>query len=165
MGVGIVVTRPSSVGVPGGVDAIAVVERAARAALADRNVDQGELSITILDDEGMAAMNRQWKGREGPTDVLAFALHADDEPIVGDVYVGLERAAGQAEEVGEPVERELGRLAIHGTLHVLGWDHPEEDRESSEMWAHQERILAALGTDGPAAGGPAMGGPAGGAAR
>ncbi len=153
MGVGIVVTRPSAAGVSEGMDAIAVVERAARAALADRDVHGGELSITILDDDGMAAMNRQWKGREGPTDVLAFALHADEEPIVGDVYIGLERAAAQAKDVGEPVERELGRLAIHGTLHVLGWDHPEDDRESSEMWAHQERILAALGTDG-SAGGP-----------
>lgn len=157
MGVGIIVTRPVSSSGPDGVDAIGVVERAARAVLADRHVDRGELSITILDDDGMAAMNRQWKGGDGSTDVLAFALHADEEPIVGDVYIGMERAAAQARELGEPVERELGRLAIHGTLHVLGWNHPAEDRESSEMWAHQERILAGLAADAPPAGGAAGG--------
>lgn len=158
MGVEIAVTRSAAVeagagGVPriDGLDAIGVVRRAARAALRDQGVEAGELSITILDDVGMAALNRQWKGREGPTDVLAFPLHSGDDPVVGDVYVGLERAADQAHEVGETVERELGRLAIHGTLHVLGWEHPEEGRESSEMWEQQERILEALNVAGPAA--------------
>lgn len=119
----------------------AVVERAVRAALRDRGVEEGELSITLLDDEAMAGMNREWKGRDGPTDVLAFALHGEGEPPLGDVYLGVDRAAKQAMELGEPVSRELARLAIHGTLHVLGWEHPEERREMSEMWEHQERIL------------------------
>lgn len=127
-----------------GAEARDVVERAARAALRDCGVEDGELSLTILDDTAMAAMNRQWKGREGATDVLAFALHARDEPLLGDVYVDLERAAAQAAELGEPVARELARLTIHGTLHTLGWDHPEEEREESEMWENQERILDGL---------------------
>ena len=127
-----------------GVEGVEVVKRAARAALADRGVEEGELSITLLDDAAMGAMNRQWKGRDGATDVLAFALHEKGAALMGDVYVGVERAAAQAAELGEPVSRELARLAIHGTLHVLGWDHPEEAREDSEMWRHQERILAAL---------------------
>ena len=121
-----------------------LVERAARAVLADRGVDDGELSLTLLDDKAMADMNRQWKDREGPTDVLAFALHARGEPVVGDIYIGVDRAAAQAEEHGEPENREMARLAIHGTLHVLGWDHPEEGREESEMWGHQERVLNGL---------------------
>lgn len=124
--------------------AVAVVERAARATLMDRGTAEGALSITLADDAAMTAMNRQWKGREEPTDVLAFALHGEDEPLVGDVYVGVERAVEQAADHGEPLRRELARLAIHGTLHTLGWEHPEEDRESSEMWEHQERILAGL---------------------
>lgn len=124
---------------------VAVVEQAARAALRDRGVEEGELSITLLDDAAMASLNGQWKGREGPTDVLAFALHGEGEALVGDVYVGVERAVSQAAELGEPAPVELARLAIHGTLHVLGWDHPEEGREESEMWAHQERILNEMG--------------------
>lgn len=128
-----------------------VVERAARATLRECGVEDGELSITILDDSAMADMNRQWKGREGATDVLAFALHARDEPLLGDVYVDLQRAAAQAMELNEPVARELARLTIHGTLHTLGWDHPEEGREESEMWETQERILEGLESlDGPA---------------
>ena len=125
---------------------VAIVEHAARAALLDRGVDEGELSITLLDDAGMAALNQEWKGRAGPTDVLAFPLHGEGEALVGDVYVGVERAVAQADELDEPAPRELARLAIHGTLHVLGWDHPEDGREESEMWRHQERILEELDT-------------------
>lgn len=126
-------------------DLTALVERAARATLEDRGVSAGELSLTLMDDAGMGSMNRQWTGREGPTDVLSFTLNEPGEPLVGDVYVGLDRAAAQAAELGEPPARELVRLAVHGTLHVLGWDHPEEGRESSEMWAHQERIVGGMG--------------------
>lgn len=122
----------------------ALVERAARAALEDRGVEEGELSITLFDDAAMAGMNQEWKDREGPTDVLAFSLGGDSEPLMGDVYIGVERAAAQAAELDEPFSRELARLTIHATLHVLGWDHPEEKREESEMWRHQERILAEL---------------------
>jgi probable rRNA maturation factor len=120
------------------------VARSARAVLEDFGVDQAELSITLLDDAGMAALNREWKGRDGPTDVLAFALYGEGEAPVGDIYLGVERGAEQGEAAGETVSRELARLTIHGTLHVLGFDHPDEDREGSEMWGHQERILNGL---------------------
>jgi probable rRNA maturation factor len=133
-------------GVPG-LDAAAVegvVERAVRAVLADRDVAAAELSVTLLDDAAMAALNREWKGHDTATDVLAFALHEEDAPPLGDLYLGADRVGEQAAAAGEPVGRELARLAVHGTLHVLGWDHPEQGREGSEMWAHQERILAGL---------------------
>lgn len=126
-------------------DCLGVVERAARATAADRAIQEGELSITLLDDDGMAALNRDWLDRDGPTDVLAFALHQADDPPVGDIYLGVERALAQAAEEGEPPGRELARIAVHGTLHVLGWEHPETGREDSEMWRHQERIVAGLG--------------------
>ncbi len=126
-------------------DGPGIVERAVRAAVEDRGVVDGELSLTLLDDDGMAALNREWLDRDGPTDVLAFALHETPDPPVGDIYLGVERAVAQAREEKEPVGRELARLAVHGTLHVLGWDHPETGRERSEMWQLQERIVAALG--------------------
>jgi probable rRNA maturation factor len=121
-----------------------LVERAVLAVLADRGVASAELSVTLLDDEAMAALNREWKGLDSPTDVLSFPLHEEGGAPIGDIYLGAERAAEQGAAVGESTERELARLAIHGTLHVLGWDHPEDGRESSEMWVHQERILAGL---------------------
>ncbi|MFO7894984.1 MAG: rRNA maturation RNase YbeY [Longimicrobiales bacterium] len=135
------VADPVSVGIDDGAE---VVERAARAALADRGVAEGELSLTLLDDEAMAGLNREWLERDAPTDVLAFALHEPGEPPIGDVYLGVDRAVAQAVEEDESPRRELARLAVHGTLHVLGFEHPETDREMSEMWQHQERIVAGL---------------------
>lgn len=131
-------------GVEGLDSARPVVERAVRAVLDDAGVADGELSVTLLDDPGMAEMNRQWKGRQGATDVLAFSLHGEGEPLLGDVYLGVDRAADQARTHGETVARELARLAVHGTLHVLGHDHPEEEREDSEMWRLQERIVGGI---------------------
>lgn len=135
------VADPVGVGIDDGAE---VVERAARAALADRGVAEGELSLTLLDDEAMAGLNREWLERDAPTDVLAFALHDPGEPPIGDIYLGVDRAVAQAAEEDESPRRELARLAVHGTLHVLGFEHPETDRETSEMWQHQERIVAGL---------------------
>lgn len=129
----------------GPADAAELVRRAARAVLEDRGVPRAEISIALMDDDTMTAMNRQWKGRDATTDVLAFSLQEEGDMPLGDVYIGWEQALRQAAEVAEPPARELARLAIHGTLHVLGLDHPEEDRETSEMWGHQERILGELG--------------------
>jgi probable rRNA maturation factor len=123
---------------------VEVVERAVRAVLRDRGVSEAEFSVTLLDDDGMAALNREWKGRDVATDVLAFALHEDGEPPLGDVYLGADRAVEQGEAEGEPIVRELARMTIHGTLHVLGFDHDEVDREASELWRHQERILSTI---------------------
>lgn len=143
----VVAIRVSLQADPGIEDGPEVVERAARAVVEDRGVETGELSLTLLNDAGMAALNQDWLDREGPTDVLAFALHTADEAPFGDIYLGVDRAVVQAREADEPVRRELARLAVHGTLHVLGWDHPAEDRERSEMWRHQERIVNSLGLE------------------
>jgi probable rRNA maturation factor len=121
-----------------------ILRRAVQAVLEDRRIGAAEISVTLLDDAAMAAMNGRWKGRDDPTDVLAFALYAEGESPLGDIYVGASQAADQARAAGEPAERELARLAIHGTLHILGLDHPESDREGSELWHHQERILKGI---------------------
>lgn len=100
-----------------------------------------EISLTLVDDPRIRALNRDYLSRDRPTDVLAFSLGDDDE-VVGDVYVGVEQARRQAEALQVPLDEELTRLAIHGTLHVLGHDHPEGDeREESPMFRLQERLL------------------------
>lgn len=120
-----------------------LVEGAVRATLEARGLQDAEISVTLLGDRAIAALNQRWLGHEGPTDVLSFALYDDGEAPVGDVYIGARQALRQARELGVPPLQELARLAIHGTLHVLGEDHPAGTaRVSSPMWREQERILA-----------------------
>lgn len=100
-----------------------------------------EISLTLVDDDAIRALNREYLSRDRPTDVIAFRL-GDDDDLVGDIYVGTEQARRQSEALGVPLDEELTRLAIHGTLHVLGHDHPEgEEREKSPMFRLQERLL------------------------
>ncbi len=120
-----------------------LLERGLKTVLEQEGVGAGELSVTFLDDSRMREMNREYFGRAHPTDVISFALQDPGEPVLGDVYVGYDQALRQAEELSLPLEEELLRLAIHGTLHVLGYDHPEgEGRETSAMFRLQEEYLS-----------------------
>jgi probable rRNA maturation factor len=121
------------------------VERAVRATLRAEGHGEGEVSVAFLDDAGITSLNREYLNHDRPTDVISFALHGEGEPPLGDVYVGVEQALRQAGELGVDPREELLRLAVHGTLHVLGYDHPEgEDRTDSEMFRRQEEILRSL---------------------
>jgi probable rRNA maturation factor len=123
-------------------EARALLKRAIRAALEAHDVREGEVSITLLDDDAIAGINRQYLAHEGPTDVISFTLHGEGEAPLGDLYVGWEQALRQAADFGVSPTEELARLAVHGTLHVLGYDHPEgPERERSSMWIRQEQIL------------------------
>jgi probable rRNA maturation factor len=123
---------------------------AARVADAVRRVLQGEhgraaISITFVGRDRMRDLNRRFMGRPGPTDVLAFSLPSPGGLHAGDVYVCPWVARQSARRLGVPLREEVLRLVVHGTLHVLGWDHPEdEDRTRSPMWRRQERYVKAL---------------------
>lgn len=126
----------------GRAEARSLMRRAARATLLAEGVRSAELALTLLDDERIAALNEEYLGHSGPTDVISFALHGAGEPPIGDIYIGWDQALRQAAALGEAPAVELARLAIHGTLHVLGYDHPEgTGRERSSMWKRQEEIL------------------------
>lgn len=119
--------------------------QAVRATLAELDVAEAEISLTLLGDDEIADLNARYLGHQAPTDVLSFSLYEAGETPVGDIYIGYEQALRQAEALRIPAEAELARLAVHGTLHVLGYDHPEgEDRQGSEMWKIQERVVAGL---------------------
>ena len=120
-----------------------LLERGCRAALEGEGVAEGEISLTFLEDSSIREMNQTYLGKDRPTDVIAFSLHDGGDPPLGDVYVGYDQAVRQADALGLPLEEELLRLAIHGTLHVLGYTHPEgEGREESPMFRLQEGYLA-----------------------
>ena len=113
--------------------------------LRDAGVTDGEISLALLDDQAIRELNRTYLGRDRPTDVIAFTLYEEGESLLGDIYVGHEQAVRQAGEMAVPLIEELVRLAIHGTLHVLGHGHPEtEARFESEMFQLQERLLREL---------------------
>lgn len=112
------------------------------AVLRDQGIREAEISMTLLSDPEMAELNRQYLHHDGPTDVISFPLFEPPEPVLGDVYLGIERAEAEARARGMPAAHELLRLAVHGTLHVLGYDHPAgAGRTRSRMWRLQERIL------------------------
>jgi probable rRNA maturation factor len=120
------------------------VEAAVRHALREEGVDEAELSIALVGDDEIAQLNQEYLDHEGPTDVISFALHdaGGSESPLGDVYVGVDQALRQAAEFGATPAEEVLRLAVHGTLHVLGYDHPEgAERAESEMFARQEALL------------------------
>ncbi len=118
------------------------VEAAVRHVLRAEGVEEAELSVALLGDAEIAALNEEYLDHAGPTDVLSFHLHEPGDPPLGDVYVGVEQALRQAAEFGATPAEEVLRLAVHGTLHVLGWDHPDgEERTRSEMFRRQEELL------------------------
>lgn len=128
------------------------VEAAVRHVLRAEGVDAAEISIALVSDDEIAGLNVEYLAHEGPTDVISFHLHDRGEPPLGDVYVGVEQAARQAAGFGASVAEEVLRLAVHGTLHVLGYEHPEgEDRAGSPMFLRQEALLKEFLSGGPAA--------------
>lgn len=113
-----------------------------------------ELSVVITDDETVRELNRTYRGIDSTTDVLAFAFQEEAEGSVfpshpegitylGEVIISLPQAERQAEELGHPLKRELAALAVHGTLHLLGYDH-EKPEDEGKMAARESEILARI---------------------
>lgn len=112
--------------------------------------EKTEVGITLVDDEAIRELNRVYRGKDIATDVLSFALNDEtDEPsleggpqaeLLGDIIISAETAQRQSEEFGHGLERELAYLAVHGLLHLLGYDHmTDEDRV--EMRIEEEAAL------------------------
>jgi probable rRNA maturation factor len=122
--------------------AMAVLRAEGRAA--DPPSRRADVSIAFIGPARMRSLNRQWKGHDSATDVLSFALPTPGGGVTGDVYICPAIARQQAREQGLPVREELVRLVVHGTLHVLGYDHPDgPGRTRSPMWRRQERYVKA----------------------
>lgn len=111
-----------------------------------------ELSLRLTDDSEIHTLNRDYRHKDQPTDVLSFAALEvdcpqlpDHEPLyLGDIIISVETAARQAAEQGHSLKEELSWLASHGLLHLLGWDHPDDD-SLIEMLTQQEEMLTAIG--------------------
>ena len=136
----------ASHGVRSPVSRRAIVD-AARATLRGERVRNALLSITLLDRSSIARLNRRHLAHAGATDVVSFGFDRPTrtDPVIGDIYIAPDVGRENARARGTPVGEELTRLVVHGTLHVLGYDHPDgEERERSPMWMKQERIVRRL---------------------
>lgn len=126
----------------------ALLRRRARRILAALDRDRAELSILLLDDAAIAALNHVYRGRPRPTDVLAFSLlegaHADRRgDLLGDVVIGIETAARQARARRRTLDDEVAKLLVHGALHLVGYDHLRS-AEARRMRAQERRVWRAL---------------------
>lgn len=131
------------------------LRRLARWVLAAEGAPPCEVGVVLTDDAGIQALNRQYLGRDEPTDVLAFGLQEETaeqpafvvpdegQPYLGDIAISLQRARQQAEAYGHDWARESALLLVHGLLHLLGYDDSTE-AERRRMEARQERLLASF---------------------
>lgn len=103
--------------------------------LQDSDLGWGEVNVVVGDDEMLQNLNREYRSKDAPTDVLAFSYIEGEEDIdsddpdfaIGDIFISLEKASLQAENAGHTIARELAFLAVHGMLHLIGYDHIEDD--------------------------------------
>jgi len=139
-------------------DAEAVIHRAIEAAaeLTDADVGEAELAVMLTDDSGIQTLNSNWRGIDKPTNVLSFpALQSegtsgpDDAPrMLGDIAIAYETMRREADEEQKPFDHHLSHLAVHGFLHLIGYDH-ENEGDAEEMEALETQILAHLGIPDP----------------
>lgn len=116
-------------------------------------LDTAEVSVTLTNNEHIREINLSYRNKDAATDVISFALNEGEEPeiidgpeinMLGDIIISIERAMEQAEEYGHSLERELAFLTVHGMMHLLGYDHIEEE-DRLEMRKEEEYVLGHLG--------------------
>jgi probable rRNA maturation factor len=118
----------------------------------EENLEDTELefSIIIVDNKRIHEINKEYRGIDRPTDVISFALEDSEDAqiegyrILGDIYISLDKVKEQAEAYGHSFKRELCFLAVHGFLHLLGYDHMDSEEEKI-MFGKQEEILNGFG--------------------
>jgi probable rRNA maturation factor len=122
--------------------------RKAKIVLAAIELADGELSVSLVGDEEIRRLNREYRGKDRATDVLSFSLregeHGDVASALGDVVISLETAARQARERRATIEWEVDRLLVHGILHLAGYDHEVSAREERRMKRKEREMLARI---------------------
>jgi probable rRNA maturation factor len=139
-------------------DAETVIFRAVEAAasMIDADIGDGELAVMLTDDTGIRTLNSNWRGIDKPTNVLSFPAlqppggqEPDDAPrMLGDIAIAYETTRSEADEEQKPFSHHLSHLAVHGFLHLVGYDH-EKDEEAEVMERLERDILATLGIPDP----------------
>lgn len=133
------------------VENLEILEPLLTYALEVENVDNLEFNVIIINNEEIHKINKEYRGIDRPTDVISFALedykdikYENDYRVLGDIYISIDKVSEQAKEYGHSEKRELAFLAVHGLLHLLGYDHMEKEDEKV-MFSKQELILDGYG--------------------
>jgi probable rRNA maturation factor len=136
----------------------AVIHRAieAAAAMADADTGEAELAVMLTDDGGIRTLNQNWRGIDKATNVLSFPalqptrpVGPDDAPrMLGDIAIAYQTTRREADEEHKPFDHHLSHLAVHGFLHLIGYDH-ENDDDAGAMESLEREILAQLGIPDP----------------
>ena len=139
-------------------DAEDVIQRAIAVAAesVDADVADAELAVMLTDDSGIRTLNSNWRGIDKPTNVLSFPALQPTAPqkpgdaprMLGDIAIAYETMRREADEEGKPFDHHLSHLAVHGFLHLIGYDH-ENDDDAAAMQALEMEILAELGIPDP----------------
>jgi len=135
-----------------------LIEKVILAATKMEDIDDGEIVVTLVNDAMIHNLNKEYRGIDRPTDVLSFAMNesSEDEPeiffdeddedieeypnMLGDIIISIPKTIEQEKEYGHSFERELGFLTVHGFLHLLGYDHANDEDEKI-MFDKQEKVL------------------------
>ncbi len=137
-------------------DYIDLIDRVLQFAAKEEDVQtEAEMSVSFVDNKEIQIVNRNYRQKDEPTDVISFAMQEEGEEemkiigaempvLLGDIIISVDKAKEQAEEYQHSLERELSFLALHGFLHLLGYDHLNEEDEK-KMFKRQEDILNAFG--------------------
>lgn len=131
------------------------VEKVLKHAAEAEEIGESEVSVTFVTNDMIRGINKEYRGKDEPTDVISFAMEEMGEGeleivgmmaprTLGDIIISLDRTKEQAADYGHSFERELGFLAVHGFLHLLGYDHMNKEDEK-KMFSRQEEILSSLG--------------------
>ena len=136
----------------------AIIHRAVAAAaeIVNAGLGETELAVMLTDDAGIRTLNSNWRGIDKPTNVLSFPAlpptgpgGPDDAPrMLGDIAIAYETTRREADDEQKPFDHHLSHLAVHGFLHLIGYDH-EKDDDAEIMEALEQEILAQLGIPNP----------------
>jgi probable rRNA maturation factor len=127
-----------------------LLRRAVREAAAALSTRKAELAIVLTNDSAVRLLNRQWRGIDKPTNVLSFPAEgpSGEPPLIGDIVLGYETIAQEARDTGKPFAHHVAHLAVHGFLHLLGYDH-QRDKDADVMEQTERRILRRLAIPDP----------------
>ena len=116
-------------------------------------LSDSEVSVKFTSDAEVRGLNAQWRGKDKPTNVLSFPMAEEsalaDAQLLGDIVLAQGICAAEAADKGVPIETHAAHLVVHGTLHLLGYDHETSDADAEEMEAAERRALASIGIADP----------------